>query len=153
MRPDVLTESQTLVNPLTPITEKYWLFYNDFGRYFTGPYETSLTAISFLSFVITYFITIECLEDGEIRLFGLHDNSDIKSLNDPIGQCNANNVKKESNLEYYRIPKACTTSTPVQVRLNFKLSSYLCNWSQVKAYCMTLHKTMILYKIHVCWLI
>lgn len=96
------------------------MLYNDFGRYFTGPYETSLTAISFLSSVITYFIIIECLEDGEIRLFGLHNNSDIRSLNDPIGHCIANNVTKESNLEYYRIPKACTESTPIQVRLNFK---------------------------------
>lgn len=56
--------------------------------------------------------SFRCLEDGEIRLFGLHDKSVIRILNDPTGQCNADNVTEESN--YYRIPKACIESNPIQ---------------------------------------
>lgn len=58
--------------------------------------------------------SFRCLEDGEIHLFGLHNNSEIKTLNDPTGQCNANKVTKESDLEYYRIPKACNESNSIQ---------------------------------------
>lgn len=72
-----------------------------------------------MSFVITYFIITGCLENGEIHLFGLHKNSEIKTLNDPTGKCNADKVTKESDLEYYGIPKACKESNSIQVRLNF----------------------------------
>lgn len=53
--------------------------------------------------------TFRCLENGEIDLFGIHNTSNIISLNG-AGSCNKTDVELDSTKQYYIIPKKCANS-------------------------------------------
>lgn len=57
--------------------------------------------------------TFRCLENGEIDLFGIHNTSNIISLNG-AGSCNKTDVELDSRNQYYIIPKKCANSTTVR---------------------------------------
>lgn len=66
------------------------------------------------------FVIEGCLENGEIHLFGLHENSQIKSLHGDVGSCNETSVTSSTNIlnYYYVIPKECTVSNQVRFILH-----------------------------------
>lgn len=75
------------------------------------------------------FVIEGCLENGAIYLFGLHKNSQIKSLEGDVGTCNEKSVINSTNIlnYYYVIPKECTVSKQVRFILR---QTVICTYSR-----------------------
>lgn len=83
--------------------------------------KTDIITLCYPLFLMDFVIE-GCLENGEIHLFGLHENSQIKSLQGDVGRCNETSVTSSTSTNilnyYYVIPKECTVSNQVRFILH-----------------------------------